>query len=154
MFVFSQKASKMQKEALMNISSIVTPSSHPKSIINSIVSNAGLPFNQILSSEVISSAINEVPYRERYGFYPPDITLWAFLSQVLDADHSLDAAVSRIIAFHISRGVEETISSSTSAYSQARKKLSEEMISNLARKSAEQMEEVIPKNWLWRMLNH
>jgi hypothetical protein len=152
--LFSLKISKRQKEALMNINSIVTPSSHQKSIINSIVSNAGLPFNEILSSEVISSAINEVPYRERYGFYPPDITLWAFLSQILDADNSLDAAVSRIIAFHISQGVEETISTSTSAYSQARKKLPEEMISNLARQSAEQMEDAVPKNWLWRMLQH
>jgi IS4 transposase len=138
----------------MNINSIVRPTSHPKSIIKAIICNDGLPFSKILSSDVISSIINQVPYRQRYGFYSPDITLWAFLSQVFDADHSLDAAVSRVIAFHLSQGREDIISSSTSAYSQARTKLSEEMIANLARQSAEQLEEAVPKNWLWRMLYH
>lgn len=138
----------------MNICNIVTPTSHPKSIIKSLTSNDGLSFSEVLSSETIASSINQIPYRQRYGFYPPDITLWAFLSQVFDADHSLDAAVSRVIAFHLSQGREEIISSSTSAYSQARAKLPEELISNLARQSAEQMEESLPKNWLWRMLHH
>ena len=74
-------------------------------------------------------------YRKRYNFYPPDITLWAFLSQVIDT------AVSRVIAFHLSQGREEDISSSTPAYSKARSKLSKEMISKLVRENAEKMEE-------------
>lgn len=138
----------------MDINNIVTSTSHPKSILASLNSNDGLPFREVLSPEVIAESINVVPYRNRYGFYSPDITLWAFLSQVLDPDHSLDAAVSRVIAFHLSQGREEIISSATSAYSQARSKLPEEVISNLARQSAEQMEENIPKTWLWRMLHH
>lgn len=138
----------------MSISTIVTPTSHPKSILASLNANDGLPFSEVLSLEAISESINAVPYRNRYGFYPPDITLWAFLSQALDADHSLDAAVSRVIAFHLSQGREEFISSSTSAYSQARSKLPEEIISTLARQSAAQMEENLPNTWLWRMLHH
>jgi hypothetical protein len=138
----------------MDINSIVTPTSHPKSILALLNSNNGLPFREILSPDVIAESINAIPYRNRYGFYSPDITLWAFLSQVLDPDHSLDAAVSRIIAFHMSQGREEVISPSTSAYSQARSKLSEEIISNLVGQSAKQMEENLPKTWLWRMLYH
>lgn len=138
----------------MSISSIVTPTSHPKSIIKSLNANDGLPFSEALSAEVIGSSVSNIPYRARYGFYPPDVTLWALLSQALDADQSLDAAVSRVIAFHLSQGREADISSSTSAYSQARAKLPEELISNLVRQSAEQMEESLPKTWLWRMLHH
>lgn len=138
----------------MSISNIVTLTSHPKSIIKSLKSNDGLPFSEVLSSEAIGSSINNIPYRQRYGFYPPDVTLWALLSQALDADQSLDAAVSRVIAFHLSQGRENDISTSTSAYSQARAKLPEDLISNLVRQSAEQMEENLPKAWLWRILYH
>jgi len=151
---FSQKTKQMQKEALMNISNTVTPDSHPKSIIQTLKSSNGLPFRDILSTEAIANSISNVPYRKRYNFYPPDITLWAFLSQVIDADPSLDAAVSRVIAFHLSQEREEDISSSTPAYSKARSKLPEETISNLVRENAEKMEENLPTNWLWKGSYH
>ncbi len=138
----------------MSISNIVTPISHPKSIIKSLNSNDGLPFSDILSADVIGSDMSQIPYRKRYELYPPDVTLWAMLSQALDADQSLDAAVSRVIAFHLAQGREDDMSRSTSAYSQARAKLPEETISNLVRQSAEQMEESLPKNWLWKMIYH
>ncbi len=138
----------------MDINSIVTPASHPKSILESLNSENGLPFREVLSPEIIAASVGTVPYRNRYGFYSPDITLWAFLSQVLDPDHSLDAAVSRVIAFHLSQGRNEMISPATSAYSQARSRFPEEVISNLARQSAAQMEENLPGAWLWRGLHH
>jgi hypothetical protein len=138
----------------VSISNIVATTSHPKSIIKSLITNDGLPFSEVLSSVVIGSSISNISYRKRYEIYPPDVTLWAMLSQALDADQSLDAAVSRVIAFHLSQGRENDISRSTSAYSQARAKLPEEMISNLVRQSAEQMEESLPKNWLWQMIYH
>ena len=134
----------MQKEALMNISNTVTPNSHPKSIIASLKSNSGLPFREVLSSEAIADSMNNASYRERYEFYPPEVTLWAFLSQALDTDQSLDAAVKRVIAFHLAMGHDYDISSNTAAYSKARSRLPEEIISNLARDSAEKMEENIP----------
>lgn len=138
----------------MNIVTTVTPTSHPKSIIESLNSDKGLPLSEVLSSETINASLSEIPYRQRYGFYPPEITLWAFLSQVLSPDSSLDAAVSRVIAFHLSQGREEEISSSTAAYSQARSKLPEQVISDLTRESAQQMEDSLPKSWLWRTLHH
>lgn len=136
----------------MNISSIVTASGHPKSIIASLKSTNGLPFREVLSPEVIAESMN-VPYRERYDFYSPEITLWAFLSQALDADQSLDAAVKRVIAFHLAMGHDYDISSNTAAFSKARSRLPEEIISNLARDSAEKMEENIPESWLWNKLH-
>jgi hypothetical protein len=151
--LFSPKKQTKQKEALMDISSIVTRNSHPKSILNTLKSTVALPFQEILSSDVIAKSLNEVVYRERYNFYPPDVTLWALLSQVLDADHSLEAAVSRVIAFHLSQGRQEDISSNTAAYSKARSKFPKEIISNLARESAADLEEAVPNDWLWNKIH-
>jgi hypothetical protein len=53
MFVSLEKANKMQKEALMNTSNTITADSHPRSIIQTLKSNNGLPFRDILSSEAI-----------------------------------------------------------------------------------------------------
>lgn len=47
-----------------------------------------LPFTDVLSVEAISEALTaaEIVWKER--IYPPLVTLWVFLSQVLSADHS------------------------------------------------------------------
>ena len=46
-----------------------------------------LPFTDILSAEAISEALStaEIVWKDR--IYPPLVTLWVFLSQVLSADH-------------------------------------------------------------------
>lgn len=138
----------------MNSSTIVTSSSHPKSILATIQSENALPFSNILSAEVIAEGMKDVEYRDRYDIYSPSITLWAFLSQVLDPGHTLEAAVTRVIAFHLSQGREINISTNTAAYSNARKKLQEEVLAKLVRDSAEKLEEQFPKSWLWKQLYH
>lgn len=58
------------------------------------------------------------------------MTLWTFLSQVLDADKSCANAVSRVIAWLAS--VNAPIpSNDTSAYCQARQRLPEKMLQRL-----------------------
>jgi hypothetical protein len=138
----------------MNSSNIITSSSHPKSILATIQSENALPFRNILSVEVIAESMKNVEYRDRYDIYSPSITLWAFLSQVLDPGHTLEAAVTRVIAFHLSQGREATISTNTAAYSNARKKLQEAALAKLVRDSAEELEEQFPKSWLWKLIYH
>ena len=60
---------------------------HPKSILKVLKSNKDLPFKEILSPELINQCLENVEYRQRV--FSPDITLWTFLSQVLDDDQSL-----------------------------------------------------------------
>lgn len=122
-----------------------------KSILSDLKSTAGLPFQNVLSKETIAKSIQDLEYRER--FFTPDIILWAFLSQVLDDDHSQQAAVARVIAFFIMQGMNSP-SANTSAYSQARSNLPEEIISNLVQGSAEEMEASIPSNLLWKDIYH
>lgn len=125
--------------ALMNYST--------KEVITNLKTNDKLPFSQILPKEDINRNLqNAVIYRER--IFTPHVTLWAFLSQVIDDDQSQQAAVSRVVAEFIARG-EEPPSANTSAYSQARSKLSESLLSSLVRGIATQLVAEIPDDWLW-----
>jgi hypothetical protein len=58
----------------------------------------GLPFADCLSERSILTALNEhgIKYRDRV--FTPVTTIWGFLYQVLNDDHSCSHAVSRIIA--------------------------------------------------------
>ena len=58
----------------------------------------GLPFRELLPSFVIEQAIDELKIKYRRRLFDPFVTLWVFLSQVLDVDKSCHNAVSRVIA--------------------------------------------------------
>lgn len=52
-----------------------------------------LPFTNVLTEGVIAQALTLINGCWVDRIYPPLITLWVFLSQVLSADHSCRAAV-------------------------------------------------------------
>jgi len=49
----------------------------------------GLPFEQILSEAVIQTVLEAQGVSYRQTLYTPVVTLWAWMSQVVDADKSL-----------------------------------------------------------------
>lgn len=57
--------------------------------------------------------------------------------------------MARTIAFYVSQG-QEPPSANTSAYSQARSRLPEKMISDLSKDVAKKMGKGIPMHWLWK----
>jgi hypothetical protein len=63
-------------------------------------------FIELLPSSVIEKAIGELKIKYKKRLFDPLITLWAFLSQVLDTDKSCHNAVSKIIAYLTGEGVE------------------------------------------------
>ena len=63
-----------------------------------------LPFSNVLSKEIVAQALTAIEVFWMDRIYPPLVTLWVFLGQVLSADHSCRAAVARLIAHRISRG--------------------------------------------------
>jgi len=93
------------------------------------------------------SKINGISYRQRV--FSPELTVFGFLSQALGADQSCQAAVSQIIAHLVSQG-KSAPSANTSAYSQARSRLSEKILSDLAKESAAELEKQAKLEWLWR----
>jgi hypothetical protein len=110
--------------------------------------SVGLPFQELLpESEIVEAlATEKVKYRNR--LFNPIITLWAFLSQVLDTDKSLQNAVSRIIAWLAAAG-EAIPTADTGGYSKARKRLPEKLLIRLFGKTAQGLEEQSEACDLW-----
>jgi hypothetical protein len=108
-----------------------------------------LPFGNVLSEDLVAQALTAISTCWLDRIYPPLVTLWVFLSQVLSADHSCRAAVARLIAHRISRG-QSPCSSDTGAYCQARKRLPEEFFSDVARRTGQALEANVDPKWLWK----
>lgn len=62
------------------------------------INSLGLPFRDLLPESTIIEvlAAEKITYRRR--LFDPFVTLWAFLSQVLEQDKSCANAVSRVTA--------------------------------------------------------
>ncbi len=74
--------------------------------------DCSLPFTDVLSDESVAQALAALNV---VWLYSPLVTLWVFLGQVLNQDHSCRAAVARLIAHRISRG-QQPCSAETCAY--------------------------------------
>jgi hypothetical protein len=76
----------------------------------------GLPFRKLLPSSEIEQVLVEEKVQYRNCVFTPAVTLWAFLSQVLEPDKSLRNAVSRVITWLTAAGA-TLPSTDTGAYS-------------------------------------
>lgn len=108
----------------------------------------GLPFKELLPESVIRLAISELKIKYKKRLFDPLITLWAFLSQVLDTDKTCHNAVSKIIV-HLAGEEVEIPSTDTSAYCQARARLPEKLLEKLFNYSAQNLEEKVTTEYLW-----
>jgi len=107
-----------------------------------------LPFTNVLTEEVIAQALAAVTgWLDRV--FSPLVTLWVFLGQVLSADHSCRAAVARLIAHRLARG-QRPCSPQTGAYCQARKRLPESFLADVARQTGRALEAAVDPRWLWK----
>ena len=110
--------------------------------------SVGLPFRDLLPESTIIEALKaeKVEYRNR--LFNPIVTLWAFLSQVLDTDKSLQNAISRVIAWLAETG-EPIPSTDTGGYSKARKRLPEGLLKRLLGNTAQGLENQTNSQDLW-----
>jgi Transposase DDE domain len=108
----------------------------------------GLPVKELLPESMIKQAISELKIKYRKRLYDPIITLWAFLSQVLDTDKTCHNAVSKVIA-HLAQEEVEIPSTDTSAYCQARARLPGKLLEKLLNYSAQNLEERVTQENLW-----
>src|SRR4051794_14390820 len=108
-----------------------------------------LPFAETLSSACLTEAMAEIkaPWNDR--IFTPLVTLWAFLSQVLNADQSCRAAVARLIAHRVAEGL-PPCSCETGAYCQARKRLPERFFAAVARLVGRNLDAQVDRRWLWK----
>ena len=123
---------------------------HVKSIIKTIRQKDELPFTDFLPANRSGKYLAEITHRNR--IFTPELTLFGFLSQAIGADQSCQSAVSQIISYQISQGIEPP-SSNTAAYCKARSRLPENMLSGLTKEAAQEIEEQVDSKWLWRGKN-
>jgi hypothetical protein len=110
--------------------------------------DGGLPFTDVLSQNLVAQALKAIDVFWIDRVYSPLVTVWVFLGQVLGANHSCRAAVTRLIAHRTSRG-QRPCSAQTGAYCQARKRLPERFISDLARRVGRRLDGAADPRWRW-----
>jgi DDE family transposase len=117
-----------------------------------LVQEPRLPFAHLLDQDLVKQALRDhkVSFRDR--LFSPLVTLWVFLSQVIDPDHSCRAAVARFWAWRAARKL-PPCSTDTGAYCKARKRLPEGVLAQLTRSSGRRPQDQAPPNWRWKGRN-
>ena len=92
----------------------------------------GRPFASILPQATLEQALKEEKITYRKRLFCPIVTLWAWLSQVLDPDKSCKKAVSRVVAFLAAEG-QPLPSTNTVAYCKARQRLKRNFLLRLVK---------------------
>lgn len=110
--------------------------------------NAGLPFAEVLTEANIRDVLQQHGVQFRDRLFNPVTTIWGFLSQVLSEDHSCRDAVSRIIAHRATNRL-AACSPNTASYCDARSRLRTEVLSTLARRTAEELQASVARQWKW-----
>src|SRR5262245_2029929 len=107
-----------------------------------------LPFADLLDADQVEQALQEEQVTFRDRLFSPLVTLWVFLSQVLDPDHSCRAAVARFLAWRAAHGL-APCSADPSAYNKARHRLPEGVLTRLTRLTGRQTQDHAPAPWRW-----
>jgi hypothetical protein len=109
----------------------------------------GLPFAEHLPDSWVYTICCNLGHGFRKRVFDPAVTLWTFLSQVLDPDHSCRQAVARLLAYRTARGL-RPCSPDTGAYCKARARLPEELLKEATRSTGRQLQKQTPASWLWK----
>jgi putative transposase len=122
-------------------------------VLASFLQQPGMAFADALPEDRIQAAFDEqgVAFAQEEGeIYTPQLTLWAFLSQVLfqGEQRSCLAAVSRVVVLLVALG-QKPPSDNTGAYCRARAKLPVAVIRRLTCEVADRCERDVPQSWLW-----
>lgn len=108
-----------------------------------------LPFHDLLDPASVQRVLQAHHVRFRDRIFSPLVTLWTFLSQVLSPDHSCREAVARVIAFRVARG-EKPCGPETGSFCKARQRLPLNVLTDLARGRAQQLDEQAKDAWTWK----
>jgi len=103
----------------------------------------------LLSTEQLSSLIQEHSPAYRSRTYPPLTTVSLFLEQVLGADHSCQDAVARGLSKRVAQDLRAS-SLNTGPYCKARQRLGQTLLSALSKALAQRLCQAQPHAWRWR----
>lgn len=109
----------------------------------------GLPFGRILTREFVLSVLESEGHEYRQRVFCPLTTLWAWLSQCLSQDKSLNEAVSRVLAHRVVSGL-PACAATSSAYSEARIRFPLPVLARLAKEIGRNVHDSADGAWHWR----
>jgi hypothetical protein len=113
--------------------------------------SAKVPIANLLTAPEVDAAVAAEGCSFRERLFTPLLTVWVFLSQVIDADQSCRQAVLRLLGWFSAQG-QPRCSSNTGAYCKARQRLPEGVLSRLTRDKGQQVLHHSPATWLWHGL--
>ena len=85
----------------------------------------------------------------RQRLFPPYVTLWTFLLQILSPDGSCRDAITRLRAFQVAQG-HSPCSPNTGSYCKARARLPEAVVACLAQEVGQRLSHSVPGHWRWK----
>ena len=129
-----------------------SPSCQVRRLAEQFAQAPGLPFAHLLPDEQVEQALRDQALSWRVRLFTPVVTLWVFLSQVLDPDSSCRAAVAHFLAWRAARG-KPAASADPSAYAKARQRLPEEVLARLTRDTGRRAQDDAPAAWRWHGRN-
>ena len=109
----------------------------------------GAWFEQVLDAPTLSAVLREHGAPGRHRLYPPIDTLRLFIGQVLSTDRACQDVVGRRLSERIANG-QSASALSTSAYCDARQRLSLALPTTLSQIIAQRLELCAPQSWRWR----
>ena len=118
------------------------------SVRDRLAQQDGLPFLNSLSRSSVEAACRLSHHRWRDRIYTPWITLSLFLSQMLSSDHSCDEAVEKFQKYRRDCNL-TSVSPNTGSYCDARQRLPEALIWDLARQTGKSIHNHSNKSWLF-----
>ncbi len=110
--------------------------------------DTGLPFGRILTREYVLGILESEGHEYRQGVFCPLVTLWAWLSQSLSQDKSLNEAVSRILANRVATGL-PACSASSASYSNARGRFPLSAMTRMAKDVGRMVHDSADDAWHW-----
>jgi hypothetical protein len=119
-------------------------------VVNKLESESeqSLVFERFLPATEVLEVCEQFGHLFRDRIYTPVITLWMFLGQTLSPDHSCRDAVHRLNAWRVERRKKKA-DSNTTAYCEARQRLPEEVVHELAKRSGRKCQENAADQWRW-----
>lgn len=111
--------------------------------------DSGLPFGRLLNRDYVLDVLESEGHYYRSRVFCPLVTLWAWLSQALSQDKSLNEAVSRILAHRVSIGL-PPCSPANSGYTQARTRFPEAVMERMAKEIGRKIHGSADGSWNWR----
>jgi hypothetical protein len=104
---------------------------------------------ETLSRAHVTQVWQETKGKGRERLFPPAVTVWTFLLQVLSPDGSCREAVTRLRAFQVAHG-EAPCSPNTGSYCKARARLPEAVVACLAQEVGQRLSHSVPVRWRWK----